>query len=120
MRSIEEPILSGAGSADNHSHAGNCPLFDFVAERERERCGGAPQAWLDAGTGEHSLDYLVHCVRPARLVAVTGDEQRAHSLRRAYERHLPPHSRILSDNWQNAELLANETFDVVLAGAFVA
>ena len=69
---------------------------------------------LDAGTGEHSLGWLVG--RPTRAwTAVTGDPTRQQSLRTAFSTRMRPVDRVVDGDWADPGLLRGEVFDVVLA-----
>lgn len=69
---------------------------------------------LDAGTGDHSLNWLL-TQDTERWTAVTGDESRAESMRQRFGARIRPADRLIAGNWANPEFLAQERFDVVLA-----
>lgn len=69
---------------------------------------------LDAGTGESSLRWILNLPQ-SRWTAVTGSASWQTALYALFGQYLRPHDRILVDNWQNEQLLADECFDIVLA-----
>ena len=78
-----------------------------------------PKGWksvLDAGTGKHSLKWLLSIAdekKIERIVAVTADEQYAASLKS--ELQLRPCDEIILGNWNDPEFLKDEKFHVVIA-----
>jgi hypothetical protein len=71
---------------------------------------------LDAGTGDHSLDWI--CAlgdKVTEWVAITGDEARGAGMRTRYATRMREQDRILAGNWKDPELLKGEKYDVVLA-----
>jgi hypothetical protein len=77
--------------------------------------GAAP--WgsvLDAGTGDHSLRWLLSC-NPRRLDAITGDEARQRSMTARFAPELRPQDRLIAGNWTDPLLLHGEVYDQVLA-----
>ncbi len=77
--------------------------------------GSAP--WgsvLDAGTGEHSLEFLL--TLPTKdWTAVTGDPHRAREMNLAFAPRMRPQDLLLAGNWTDPTLLAGRKFNVVLA-----
>ena len=86
-------------------------LFDTI-----ERWQGA-LPWgrvLDAGTGEHSLRWI-QGLETAAWTAVTGDPSRERNLVQAHRESTRPADRIVTGNWSDELLLAEERFETVLA-----
>lgn len=76
-----------------------------------------PSHWgalLDAGTGAHSLRWIVS-LPTDRWTAVTGEAGRAKSLEREFKSSIRERDRILVGNWTDPLLLHGESHDVVLA-----
>lgn len=69
---------------------------------------------LDAGTGKHSLQWLLAYPRTS-LTAITGDSQNQHYLQKEFQDVLTSEDQILCDNWLNQYLLKDQIFDVVVA-----
>ncbi|MGG4605216.1 class I SAM-dependent methyltransferase [Paenalcaligenes sp. Me131] len=69
---------------------------------------------LDAGTGLGSMRWL-QSIDSSSWTAITGAEGMARQIRQSPIFHAREQDRLLVDNWMNAELLANEQFDTVLA-----
>ncbi|RME25719.1 MAG: class I SAM-dependent methyltransferase [Deltaproteobacteria bacterium] len=69
---------------------------------------------LDAGTGEHSLRWILGLSTTA-WTAVTGDPGRHEDLQRAWGPRMRPADRLVTGNWTDPELLAGERYDTVLA-----
>jgi hypothetical protein len=91
----------------------SCKIFSLVERLHQE----ASLAWghvLDAGTGEHSLSWLVSLPTDS-LTAVTGEPQRQVELSRLARNVLRSNDRVLSGNWLDSSLLANRQFDTVVA-----
>ena len=86
-------------------------LFDTLAAWQGDRPWGRV---LDAGTGEHSLRWLLGQA-PERVTAVTGARPRQVELQRDLGQWMLPSDRILVGNWADPELLRDEVFEVVLA-----
>jgi hypothetical protein len=86
-------------------------LFDTVVRWQ----GGRPWGCvLDAGTGEHSLNWI--CGLPQEgWTAITGDPVRATRMTEAREGRMRPTDRILAGNWTDPMLLQGERFETVLA-----
>ena len=75
------------------------------------------QPWgtvLDAGTGEHSLRWLLGLPTDS-VTAITASSQRRHHLTTRFQKELREQDFILKGNWLNQLFLADTTFDVVLA-----
>jgi hypothetical protein len=76
------------------------------------------QSWyrvLDAGTGDHSLSWLV-TLPIEDIVAVTGDSKRAAVMRVEFPQK---HVKIVSGNWDDPFFLEGQVFDVVIADYLV-
>jgi hypothetical protein len=86
-------------------------LFAFIERLQGDRPWGSV---LDAGTGEHSLQWIAG-LPTARWTAVTGGEARARELRAHFGARVRPADRLVTGNWQDPALLAGELYDVVLA-----
>lgn len=101
-------------------------LFRWIEEREREQLEATNSSWsrvLDAGTGRHSLTWLLRGDASSlisEVVAVTGEKPLAIELSTAFAPSATPHAtplKVHAGNWQNAKFLANEKpFDVIIAG----
>lgn len=79
-------------------------LFEWFERIQGERWGEV----LDAGTGQHSLSWLMSL--PARSVtAVTVEDWRLPELRTSF-----PTARVVRGEWTDSGLLAGEAFDEVL------
>lgn len=89
----------------------NSPIFRRIAQLQGERPWGA---FLDAGTGRHSLQW-VSALPTQRWVAVTGAPSMARDVRRASGVRVREQDRIVVGNWSDPDLLADETYDTVLA-----
>ncbi|GMF55776.1 unnamed protein product [Phytophthora fragariaefolia] len=104
-------------------------LFRWIEERERENLEASGSSWgrvLDAGTGRHSLTWLLlgdASSLVAEVVAVTGEKPLANELLAEFAPSKTPHAtplKVHAGNWQNAKFLANEKlFDVIVAGKVV-
>lgn len=84
-------------------------------ERIHELHGSMP--WgsvLDAGTGPGSMRWLLS-LATTRWTAVTGSPRMAEVVRKQAGEQMRSHDRLIVGNWLEPELLAGETFDVVLA-----
>lgn len=86
-------------------------LFSTITRMHGDRPWGRV---LDAGTGDHSLSFLLEKA-PAQVDAITGDPARALSMRARFFGQLRPADRILAGNWTDPLLLHGEVYDVVLA-----
>ncbi|RHY33570.1 hypothetical protein DYB32_001548 [Aphanomyces invadans] len=94
-------------------------LFRSIELKEQERhapnCATSWGRVLDAGTGDHSLNWLKSLPIDS-IVAVTGDIARSVSLRKTFpEKHI----EILAGNWNNPSFLEGQVFDVVIADYLV-
>ncbi|KAE8901670.1 hypothetical protein PF005_g15752 [Phytophthora fragariae] len=104
-------------------------LFRWVEEREREELEATNSSWgrvLDAGTGRHSLSWLLRGESSSlisEVVAVTGEKLLANELATEFAPSATPHAtplKVHAGNWQNAKFLANEKpFDVIIADYLV-
>ena len=84
-------------------------------ERIHELHGSMP--WgsvLDAGTGPGSMRWLLS-LATERWTAVTGSPRMAEVVRKQVGEQMRSGDRLIVGNWLEPELLAGETFDVVLA-----
>ena len=118
-----------------HSH-GACKLYDFIRSMQSEYCeyeksqsedisnpifNAVGSSWgtiLDAGTGEHSLSFLIALKREAlvdRWSAITGDHDRQKRMKTRFGRYMMEGDELIANNWLNPSLLKNQVFDVVLA-----
>ncbi len=86
--------------------------MDAVLEHVQTIHKGSWGRMLDAGTGQSSLEWVVSLDCEA-WTAVTAEEVRAEGLRRRLT--MRPQDRLLVGNWADGELLAGESFDVVVA-----
>jgi len=86
-------------------------LFAAIARFHGDRPWGRT---LDAGTGSHSLGWLLSR-EPTQLTAVTGAPSRQAALETEYADSLRPDDRVITGNWTDPTLLHGECFDVVLA-----
>lgn len=110
-------------------------LFSWVEEREalvQAETGAGAASWgrvLDAGTGRHSLAWLLGFAARnpnsiTEIVAVTGERSLATTLTSEYKDHaanIP--MRVYAGNWVNEEFLKEEEaqkFDVIIAGVSLA
>lgn len=120
-------VCTGAHSAEI-SHGGcSAPtamattdlLFQSIEVKEQEfHAPDCITSWgrvLDAGTGDHSLEWL-QTLPSDSVVAVTGATCRAESLRKKVSE---PHVEILVGNWNNQSFLEGQVFDVVIADYLV-
>ena len=89
-------------------------LFRSIERHEQET-----KTWgrvLDAGTGEHSLSWLLsHQDKITHITAVTGDELYAKQLQKKFHSQLRPQDTIIVGNWNDEHFCANLTFDLILA-----
>lgn len=86
-------------------------LYQRVTELQGTRPWGSV---LDAGTGRSSMRWMLS-VPTARWTAVTGSTRMADVARQEIGEQLRPQDRLVVGNWIDPELLAGESFDVVLA-----
>lgn len=71
-------------------------------------------AFLDAGTGTHSIGWVLS-LATERWTAVSGAPSHAAQVRRRAADAMRPADRILVGNWADPGFLAGERFDTVLA-----
>lgn len=77
--------------------------------------GDAPWgSFLDAGTGTHSLQWVLG-LETERWVAVTGGASRRTLLQRNLGHRMRPQDEVMAGNWTDPMLLTGQRFDVVLA-----
>jgi len=69
---------------------------------------------LDAGTGTHSMKWLLG-LETESWTAVTGASAHAAQVRHLVGDQMRPQDRLLVGNWTDPELLAGERYDIVLA-----
>ena len=69
---------------------------------------------LDAGTGEHSLKWLL-TLSTSRWAAVTGDVKRKVSMEASFRQDLRAEDKIVVGNWQDPVFLLGESYDTVIA-----
>ena len=69
---------------------------------------------LDAGTGEHSLQWLLS-TQTQSITAITGHPYRKKGLEFSYKEKVRTEDRILHGNWQQDDFLKGECFDIVVA-----
>lgn len=86
-------------------------LFTTIERAHGERAWGAV---LDAGTGNHSLDWIC-TLETRRWTAITGDSRRRERMAERFGPRMRLGDRILSGNWTDSGLLAGQEFDTVLA-----
>ncbi len=86
-------------------------LFDSIVRMQGDRPWGAV---LDAGTGDHSLSWVMG-LPTRRWTAITGDPARERALRSRHAAAMRPEDRVVTGNWTDPQLLAGERYDVVLA-----
>ncbi|KAF0699595.1 Aste57867_9846 [Aphanomyces stellatus] len=94
-------------------------LFRSIEVKEEsfhpDNCVASWGRVLDAGTGDHSLNWL-KTLPIDSLVAVTGDTTRAVGLRKNFPQS---HVEILAGNWNDPTFLDGQVFDVVIADYLV-
>ncbi|PRP86908.1 hypothetical protein PROFUN_03656 [Planoprotostelium fungivorum] len=93
--------------------AHSCPIFDGIERAQN------PMPWgsvLDAGTGSHSLEWILS-IETNRWVAITGDRKRQTELEREYASKFREQDVLTTGNWRDPEFLKGQrkVFDVVLA-----
>ncbi len=86
-------------------------LFDAIERFHGDRPWGRV---LDAGTGEHSLGWLLSQPH-AGVTAITGAPSREEAMKATFAKQLTAQDRVLTGNWTDPTLLHGESFDVVLA-----
>ena len=87
------------------------PLFQQIELWQGEQNWGHV---LDAGTGEHSLRWILGQITSS-VTAITGDQQRKEALSRQFQNQLRANDQIEVGNWLNQSLLENQCFDIVIA-----
>ncbi len=70
--------------------------------------------FLDAGTGDHSLQWILG-LETSAWTAVTGAPDRAAGMRQRFARRIRPQDQIVAGNWSDPSFLEGQVFDVVLA-----
>jgi hypothetical protein len=107
--------LSSTNNIDvNSTNKNHCDSADSEKLKPHLSWGSV----LDAGTGTHSLDWI--CSLPTeRWVAITGDDRRRDAMLEEFDGRMRDVDAVLSDNWNRAELLHREKFDVVIADYLV-
>lgn len=85
-------------------------LFSYIEEQH------SPLPWgrvLDAGTGDHSLRWLLG-IPAEQITAVTVDTLRMSGMQPRFSGLLRSQDRLVLGDWQDESLLGQEAFDVVL------
>ncbi len=85
-------------------------LFGYIETLQRQRPWGR---FLDAGTGRHSLKWLL-TLETEEWTAITASKRMAGQVRETVGSAMRDRDRILVGNWINDALLYGETFDTVL------
>jgi hypothetical protein len=86
-------------------------LFDTITRLQGDRPWGR---FLDAGTGEHSLRWVLG-LRTDAWTAVTGAPAREHALTRTLGPEVRPQDAIVTGNWGDEAFLLGRVWDTVLA-----
>lgn len=86
-------------------------LFEHIERQQGNKPWGA---FLDAGTGVHSIGWVTG-LETERWTAVTGAPGDAEQVRQATDAQRRPQDKILVGNWAKADLLKGEVYDTVLA-----
>lgn len=86
-------------------------LFSYI---EKLQGGAGFGSVLDAGTGTHSIQWLIS-QQTASWTAVTGASAHARQVRQVLDGRERAGDRLLVGNWADPDLLAGECFDTVLA-----
>ena len=86
-------------------------LFGLIERIHGERPWGR---LLDAGTGEHSLRWVLG-LQTTGWTAITGGEGGKGELGRKYAAQLRPQDGLIVGDWADPLLLVNEQYDVILA-----
>ncbi len=86
-------------------------LYQRIAELQGTKPWGSV---LDAGTGRSSMRWLLS-LPTDRWTAVTGSKRMAEVTRDEIGARMREDDRVLVGNWLDPELLAGESFDVVIA-----
>ena len=90
-------------------------LYDVVADMQGDLPWGS---FLDAGTGQGSMSWLLS-LQTTRWTAITGARNMAAQVERSVGDRLRTQDRIVVGNWMDEALLADETYDTVLADYLV-
>jgi len=85
-------------------------LFGYIEKLHGSRPWGC---FLDAGTGRHSLKWLL-TLDTEEWTAITASKRMASQVRETVGSAMRDRDRILVGNWINDSLLFGETFDTVL------
>ncbi len=93
----------------------NDTLFKMVETWQGDQPWGR---FLDAGTGEHSMRWLLR-LKTESWTAITGDPARASSMRERFASQIRPCDTLIASNWTRDDLLPGERFDTVLADYLV-
>lgn len=89
----------------------------------QDRLFGTVEAWqgdrpwghlLDAGTGSHSLRWVLG-LSTSRWTAVTGADWMERTVRQELGHRMRPVDRVVTGNWSDPGFLAGQVFDTVLA-----
>ena len=89
-----------------------CVLFAYLEELH-----GRSLAWgdvLDAGTGTHSLGWML-ALDSKSVTAVTGDQAMLRDVQRSFRGKLRPQDELVIGNWKDDDFLEGRMFDVVVA-----
>jgi len=87
-----------------------CHLFDYIKRQQNNEWGTV----LDAGTGSHSLDWLLN-QKTDSITAITGDPKRQAAMENMFKGQLRSQDIVISGNWKDPKLLQGKVFDVVIA-----
>lgn len=87
------------------------PLFQQIEQWQGFENWGSV---LDAGTGEHSLRWILGQFTSS-VTAITGDQQRNQALSKQFHTQLRSNDKVMVGNWLNQSLLETQSFDVVIA-----
>ncbi|CEM28277.1 unnamed protein product [Vitrella brassicaformis CCMP3155] len=132
LENAQKPTKEAGGYTQDGETAGNTSsssqepgdlLFQFIAHHldksleQRDRSDTT--SWgtvLDAGTGMHSLAWLVaQQKKTAKLVAVTASPSQAEALQQQFKDKLRPQDEILTGDWADSTFLSNFQADVIAA-----
>ncbi len=108
-----EPGVAGEDASASPPLTGS--LYDIVAGMQGDLRWGS---FLDAGTGRGSMSWLLG-LQTTRWTAITGAGNMAAQVEREVGERLREQDRIVVGNWMDADLLAGETYDTVLADYLV-
>jgi len=87
-----------------------CPLFDYIRKMQGNNWGSI----LDAGTGSHSLEWIIG-LNSTKWTAITGDPKRQAAMEKLFEGKIRPEDKVISGNWKDDDLLEGEVYDIVIA-----